>query len=502
MNQYVIGLDNGGTVTKAALFDLAGREIAVASGQTRMITPKPGYTERDMDVLWQVNCDCLRRVLADSGVSADEIAGVAVCGHGKGLYPWGNDGRPAGNGIVSTDNRAWREAQQWKDDGTFDALYPQLCQQLLPCQQAAILAWMKTHERARYDAIRWVFSVKDYIRFRLTGEAYSEATDISGSGLMDVRGARFDRDLLEKLGIGEVFDKLAPIRYSSDMCGAITEEAAALTGLKAGTPVAGGMFDIDACAIAMDVTDPELLCTVSGTWSINEFISETPVTGTAIAMNSLFAIPGYYLLEECSATSAGNLDWALENLAGDLGLEGKALYRQVDERVSAIAPEDSEVYYLPFLYGSNAHPLAKACFLGLTTYHSRDHMLRAVFEGVAFSHRSHIDKLLSVRSTPKAIRLAGGVANSPVWVQMFADVLGCPIETVQGVRELGALGAAMAAAVAGGVYPGYREAAKAMVRINAAVPTDPLRQKIYAEKYARYKALRDALDPVWGMFGV
>jgi L-xylulokinase len=137
-----------------------------------------------------------------------------------------------------------------------------------------------------------VFSVTDYIRFRLSGEAYSEATNISGSGLMNVRDVKIDEDMLSAFGIGEAYAMIPPLRYSSDRCGTINTEAARLTGLNEGTCVAGGMFDIDSCAIAMSITEPEQFCTITGTWSINEFIAPKPITGTAIAFNSLYAIPG------------------------------------------------------------------------------------------------------------------------------------------------------------------------------------------------------------------
>ncbi len=320
---------------------------------------------------------------------------------------------------------------------------------------------------------------------------------------MDVKNARFDRDLLARLGIPEVYDKLAPLRYSSDACGVVTAEAALITGLRPGTPVAGGMFDIDACAIAMAITAPEQLCTITGTWSINEFISPRPILGTDIAMNSLYTIPGYYLLEECSPTSAGNLEWFIrENMKDQAPLPGKSRYQYIDDLVVAVDPGSSDVYYLPFLYGSNAHPLAKASFVGLTSYHAQAHLLRALYEGVAFSHKTHIDKLLSVRPAPQAIRMAGGAANSPVWVQMFADVLGLPVETVQGVTELGALGAAMAATVSSGIYADYQQAARAMVRVNPPVQPDAGRNGIYAQKYQKYAAIRDGMDKIWDMFTV
>lgn len=499
---YLIGLDNGGTSTKAAVFDLKGNEIATAVRHTKTITPKPGYTERDMDALWQANCACVKEALEKAAVDSGDVLGIAVCGHGKGMYAWGKDGTPAYNGIISTDNRAWKYPKKWYEDGTYEALHPQLCQEFMACQQVSLLAWFKDHNRKVYDNIRYVFSVKDYIRFRLTGEAYCEATDISGSGLMDVKNARFDRSILEKLGIAEVFDMLAPIRYSYDLCGTISKEAAELTGLPEGTPVAGGMFDIDACAVAADVTTPKELVTIAGTWSINEFISQQPITDGRISRNSLFAIPGYYLAEESSATSSGNLDWFLENFMNNEALEkNESLYSRINAMVDGIKPEDCNVYYLPFLYGSNAHPLGKASFVGLTNYHNKAYMLRAIYEGVTFSHRRHIDKLLACREKPEAIRMAGGPVQSAVWVQMFADVLGCPVETVD-AKELGALGCAMAAAIAAGVYRDYKEAAVNMVRISERIYPDMEKTAIYQKKYEMYISVSDALDTVWKQFEV
>lgn len=502
MGKYLIGLDNGGTSTKAAVFDLEGKEIATAGKSTRMITPKPGYTERDMEELFQANCECVKNALEKAGISGEEVLGISVCGHGKGLYPWGKDGKPAYNGIISTDNRAWKYPKKWYEEGVHKELHEQICQEFMACQQVSLLAWFKENHKDVYDNIEYVFSVKDYVRFRLTGEAYCEATDISGSGLMDVKNARFDKEMLEKLGIGEVYEKLAPIRYSYEQCGGICEEASKLTGLPIGTPVAAGMFDIDACAIASDITTPEELLTIAGTWSINEFISEKPIMDGNIAMNSLFAIPGYYLAEECSATSSGNLEWYLENcISRDDIPEGETLYGYVNKLVDEISPEESDVYYLPFLYGSNAHPLGKAAFVGLTTYHNRAHMLRAMYEGVVFSHRRHIDKLLASRQAPRAIRMAGGPVQSKVWVQMFADILGYPIETID-TKELGALGCAMAAAVAAGIYKDYTEAAKHMVRISELVYPDRNKTKIYQKKYEKYLLVSNALDTVWEQFEV
>lgn len=498
MEQYFLGMDNGGTVIKAALFDERGRQIAVSSRKTPVFTPHPDYQERDMEDLWLQNCACVRSVLEKSGIDSRQVAGVAVCGHGKGLYLWGVQNAPIRPAIASTDLRARAYPARWKQQGIHQRLYPQLCQDLIPCQQAALLAWVKDHEPDVYQSIRWVFSVKDYIRFRLTGEAFSEETDLSGSGLMDVAGERVDPALLEALGIGEMYDKIPPLRHSFDLCGSVTAQAAQLTGLAEGTPVAGGMFDIDACAIAMDITAPGRICTITGTWSINETIMDTPCLDWPAAMRSRYAIPGYFLLEECSPTSAGNLEWVLSNMAGLPGpAEGQNKYDWVNAQVASLSPEDCPVYFLPFLYGSNSHSFARGTFLGLTSAHTSAHLLRAVYEGTAYSHKVHIQRLQQGALKTAPIRMAGGAANSLVWAQMFADVLDAPIERVQGVQELGALGCAMAAAVAVGRYPDYASAAKAMVRVDNRITPNPELVPVYRRKFETYQLITQSLFPVW-----
>ena len=140
---YFIGLDNGGTTTKAALFDAKGRELGKALVATRSLAPRPGFVERDMEEMWEANCTVLRQVLEKTGVDAKDVAGVGICGHGKGLYLWGKDGKPARNGIISTDNRAYAYPLQWAADGTEEKVFALSAQHILSCQPVALLAWLR-----------------------------------------------------------------------------------------------------------------------------------------------------------------------------------------------------------------------------------------------------------------------------------------------------------------------------------------------------------------------
>lgn len=496
MGKYFLGLDNGGTMTKAAIFDLQGREIAVVSEKTPIIIPKEGYAERDMLSLWNVNASVIRNVLCKAGIDNKEIVGVGCTGHGKGLYLWGKNNQPAYNAITSTDSRAASIIEKWDEKGVSEKTSQKTLQYPISCQPVALLAWLKENNPQVYSNIKWIFAAKDFTRFMLTGEAYAEVTDYSGTCLMNLVTGQFDEAILKDFGIEEVFDCLPPLKNSFDICGYITKEAANKTGLAEGTLVCGGMFDIDACAISMDVSDESKICVVTGTWSINEYISKKPVKGSKSTLNSFFCIPDYYLIDESSPTSAGNLEWYIsrfmEKDVVDSKQTGESVYKIIDHMVASVGPEESNIIFVPFLYGTNDEKLDSAVFFGLNASHQKGHLLRAIFEGVVFSHLTHIEKLLSTRSAPETIRLAGGVANSNVWLQMFADAIGITVE-VADVKELGTLGCAMAVAVAADVYKDYKLAAKEMVRITKCIHPNSIYGEIYQRKYAQYKKLIEFL---------
>jgi L-xylulokinase len=498
-----MGIDNGGTLSKAVIFDDQGGEIASASVGLKLSTPKAGFTERDMDELWAANCDTIRQAIAEAKIQAGDIKGVACTGHGKGLYLWGKDGKPCYPGIVSMDSRAWEYPEKWNKDGTADRVFAKTFQKILACQPVSLLAWLKDHDPEVLPKIKWIFEAKDYIRFRLTGEAFAEVTDYSGSSMMNLKEVRFERELLAEFGLGELFEALPPIKYPTDFCGGISRRASEETGLVEGTPVAGGMFDIDACAVAMDITNEDNIAVIAGTWSINEYISKQPVLNKTVMMNSLYCIGGYYLIEECSPTSAGNQAWFVDMFLAEEKQKarelGKPTYAYLDELADKVAPDEQNIIFLPYLFGSNYNPQAKASLIGLDSHHTRAHAIRAVMEGIVFCHMIHMEKLLANRKSTRAVRLAGGAANSLVWSQIFSDVFKLPVEIID-TRELGTLGCAMVAAVAAGKYKDLPEAARQMVRIKARVEPNPANAPIYDRKLELYKKVSGALEGLWKSF--
>lgn len=503
MSKYLLGIDNGSTVTKAAIYDLHGNEIAVSSCKTNLLFPAPGFIERNMDELWEANVSVIRAVISDSGIAPGSIAGIGITGHGNGIYLIDKKGNPVCNGVVSTDVRAAGYVSKWYSDGTFKKVHPKTLQNIYPGQPVPLLAWFKEHDPVILEKTRWILMCKDYLRYCLTGGINVEITDIAATNLINVIDKRYDRELLSDFGLEDIYDKLPPIKYSTDICGHVTKKAAGLTGLKEGTPVAGGFIDIDACAVATGIVDENRMCVVAGTWSINEYISKKPVLSSDIFLSSVYCMDGYWLNMEGSVTSASNLEWFIEQFLGkEKALteeEGGSIYRICDEMVSQVDPEDSQIIFLPFLFGTSSGENEKACFIGMKGWHTKSHVIRAIYEGVVFSHLYHINRLLKHRARPEAVRISGGASRSKVWVRIFADILQMPVEVVKGT-ELGTFGAAICAGVAANHFSSFKDAVDSMLKVAYICTPSIEKMEIYGEKYSLYKEAIRLLRPLWNKY--
>ena len=500
MGQYFLGIDNGNTVSKAALFDLHGKEVAIASCRVDTVFLHPGWTERDMGMLWQSTASAIREVLAKSGVQPEAIAGIGSTGHGNGIYLLDKSGQPLRNGIQSMDTRATDVINEWKQSGMAEQFFPYTIQSLWPAQPNALLAWIKENEPQNYERIGAILMCKDYIKYRLTGEVSSDYTDMSGSSLLDVRKKCYSRELMALYGLSDVYDALPPLKQSFEVVGQVTRIAAEETGLAMGTAVVGGVFDVDSSAIGCGAVNAGQACIVAGTWSINEVITQEPLVDPNLFMTTLFAAPGLFLSVEASATSATNLEWFVAQCCGDERGEalrrGISVYEVCSEEVASVAPDSTNIIFHPFLYGSNVQPTARAGFYGVAGWHTRAHLLRALYEGVVFSHLRHIEKLRSAGAQIDSVRLTGGGSRSQVWSQMFADLLQVPIEVSEGT-ELGARGAALSASIGAGVYRNYSEAAEQAVSIIRVQEAIPANTSLYMARYAEYNHLIEVMQAPW-----
>lgn len=310
-----IGVDIGGTVTKAGIYTECGQEIHVASQYAQVLSEQPGFTERNMHELWDTVCSVIKKALFESQVPALSIGGIGFSSHGKGLYAIDKKGEPVRNGIISSDTRALAFVKKWYREGVDKLAYPKGLQQLWTGHPVSLLAWLKAHEPANYDRIDAVLMVHDYIRFRLTGEATAEITNISGSNFYNQLSSRYDRDMMALFGIEEVADKTAPVVNSTDCVGHITLQASLDCGLCPGTPVFGGFFDVVASAVSSGIDRADTLSAVAGTWSIATSVVDSIIASDYPYIWGKYCIPGKYFVHEGSPTSASNLSWFVKQFS-------------------------------------------------------------------------------------------------------------------------------------------------------------------------------------------
>jgi L-xylulokinase len=500
MSQYLLGVDNGNTVSKAAIFDMEGREIRVASRKAEPEYPHPGWTERRMDTLWQSTAEAIQEAISASGIDPKAIVGVGTTGHGNGVYLLDKGGKPARAGIQSMDTRAADVVDEWNSRDLHRQVFPYTVQALWPAQPNALLAWIKRHEPEVYRRIGAVLTCKDYIRYCLCGEISTDFSDMSGTSLLDVRNKRYSRELLELYDLAELWDALPPLVQSFELVGKVTPEAAQATGLAVGTPVVGGLFDIDASALGAGVFQPGQVCVIAGTWSINEIVTAEPLVDPSLFMTSIYTVPGLWLSIDASATSATNLEWFVTHFCGEerqvAKQRGVSVYELCNEMVASLPPGGTDIIFHPFLYGSNVQPTARAGFYGIAGWHTKAHMARALYEGVVYGHLNHIEKLRAAGAQMQVVRLTGGGSRSHVWTQMFADTLQLPMEVPAGA-EMGARGAAMCAGIGVGVYRDHADAVARAVRLERRQEPNPQATPHYLARYAEYRCLLVAMQEPW-----
>ena len=477
MSRYLLGIDVGNTVVKTVLFDTDGHEIAHASREAVSHCPAPGFVERDIDQMRRDLISVISDVVKKASVNAADIVGIGSAGHGNGLYLLG-------------------------DNGAGDVSYPISGQRPWVSQTPVLMAWIKQERPEIYAATRTMLLCKDIVTHALTGELVSDISDMGGCGMLRMPENIYDDELLAAFGIADARDKLPRLASPSEIVGHVTANIAAQTGLREGTPVVAGFFDVIASALGSGVARPEQASMIVGTWSINQIVVEDVdfTNPNEVFMSSGYDV-GRFMSIESSATSAVNLEWVVrEFLEHDAEVAaGKSPFEHANELVATSKAHADAPFYHPYLYGAPGNGMARAGFFGVGGWHGRADMLRAIYEGVTFAHLAHMHRLKASGAVFDRIILSGGGARSPIWPQIVADMLGLPV-TVAKCQETGALGAAMAASIGVEIYRSYEQAADAMVTMDRQYKPDTAMNALYLKRFVVWHELETAMVPFWAKF--
>lgn len=489
---FVLGLDVSTTATKAVLVDESGKVSATGVSDYDFSSPQPMWSEQDPALWWQATQVAIRSALESIGVGADQVVAIGLTGQMHGAVVLDRAGEVVRPAILWNDQRTSAECDWIREGVGAGRLIEITGNDALTGLTAPKLIWIRDHEPEAWRRIAHLLLPKDYLRLRLTGEYATDVADGAGTLLLDLASRAWSAEVVEALGIDPAW--LPELFEGPAITGRLSSEAAAATGLRAGTPVVAGGGDQAANGIGVGVVAPGTMALSLGTSGVIFAPTDRPLYDPLGRVHAFcHALPGRWHLMSVMLSAAGSLRWLRDTLAPgtDFGL--------LASEASGVPAGSGGLVFLPYLSGERSpypDPLARGAFVGLTLGHDRRHLTRAVMEGVAFGLRDGLDLIVAAGiQAPSQIRASGGGTASPLWRQILADVLEAEVATVD-TTEGAAYGAALLAAVGAGWYPDVESATGALVKAKpAALPGPDLAR--YREFRQVYRELYPALYPTY-----
>lgn len=499
---YLLGIDVGTSGTKTVLFDDAGNTITSATSEYPLHQPHIGWAEQDPHDWWNAVVDTIARVIKTSGVNPSDIKGVGLTGQMHGMVLLDESGNVLRSSIIWCDQRTQAECDQITELVGRERLFEITANPALTGFTASKVMWVKNHQPDIFKQIDKILLPKDYIRYKLTGVFATEVSDASGTQFLDVPNRRWSEELLDRLGFS--MDWMPEVYESHEISGTVSAEAARLTGLKEGTPVAGGGGDQAAGAVGNGIIQPGVISSTIGTSGV-VFASMDEVKMDPLGRTQTFchAIPNTWHVMGVTQGAGLSLQWLRNNFGGmekELAVfMGIDPYVLMDKQAEKAEPGCNGLIYLPYLMGERAphlDPYARGVFFGLTAKHDRCDMIRAVMEGVAYSLRDCLEIIRDMQVPVQEVRASGGGGRSPLWRQMQADIFQTPIAVINS-KEGPAMGAALLAGVGAGIYKDVKEACDRAIQVVSV--QDPIKENIsvYEKFYEVYKSLYPALKDLY-----
>lgn len=484
--KYVIGIDLGTSGTKTVLFDTLGNVIASDTIEYPMYQPKNGYAEQEPEDWANAAVNTVRIVLAKSGVDSADIAGIGISGQMHGLVMLDENNKVIRRSIIWCDQRTEKEVGEMNQKVGREKLMEITANPALTGWTAAKILWVRNNEPENYKRCRHILLPKDYVRFVLTGEYASEVSDASGMQLLDVPHRKWSEEICSLLDID--MSMLPKLYESAEITGYVTKEAAERTGLKEGTPVAGGAGDNAAAAVGTGVVeDGKAFTTIGTSGVVFAHTSKVCIDPKGRVHTCCAAVPGKWHIMGVTQAAGLSLRWFRDNFCSDeasvAALMGKDTYEIMTDEAKTVPIGSDRLIYLPYLMGERTphlDPNARGMFFGLSAVHTKKHLLRAVMEGVSFSLRDCVEICREMNISVSDMMACGGGGTSPLWRQMLADLYNCPVKTCAS-KEGPALGAAILAMTAAGIYPSVEEACRNVVKMGTV--QEPVKEE--TEKYEK-----------------
>ena len=496
MRELLLGIDIGTSACKAAVFGAQGEVIAQTAEEYAVDYPQPGWAQQEPDAWWRAVCAALRRLTAEGSFSAREIAGVGIDGQSWSAIAVSGQGEVLCPTPIWMDTRAQGICDSLRETIGEDRLFAVCGNPLSPSYTMPKVLWYREHCPEVYKRADKILQSNSFIAFRLTGEVSQDPSQGYGWACWDMARGAWDEALCRELGVKTSL--LPPVAACSQVVGRVTAAAAALTGLREGTPVVAGGLDAACGTLGAGVIHPGQTQEQGGQAGGMSICMDVCRSDKRLILGA-HVVPGLWLLQGGTVGGGGAMNWFEREFGAAerqvAAQTGSSSFAEIDREAGAVPPGSEGLVFLPYLAGERS-PIwdvhAKGVWYGVTFAKTRAHFARACMEGVAYSLRHNLETAREAGAEAGVLRAMGGSANSRLWTQMKADVTGCRIE-VPGSDTATSLGAALLAGVGTGVYRSFDEAVERTIRVRRTVEPNPETAAAYEKGYRTYRRLYEQL---------
>ncbi|MGH4139374.1 xylulokinase [Clostridium sp.] len=487
---YFLGIDLGTSSVKVIVMDCNGKVINNVSKNYEISYPNIGWAEQNPEDWWYSTKECIKEVIAQSGLESVEITGIGFSGQMHSLVLLDKDNEVLMPAILWCDQRTQEECDYLNDVIGKDKLSKYTGNMALTGFTAPKVLWVKKHRSDIYHKIAKMMLPKDYIRFKLTGMFATDVSDASGTLMFDVENRKWSKEMLNILEIKE--EILPKVFESFEITGKVCEEAAKATGLCEKTVVVAGAGDQAAGAVGTGTVHSGIVSVALGTSGVVFACDEKFSVDSGNRLHSFCHSNGKWHQMGVMLSAASSLQWWNDNINIDTKTNSFEILLSEAEKTAVGC---KGLIYLPYLIGERtpySDPDAKGAFIGLNITHKRGDMTRSILEGVCFGLRDSLEILKSMGVEVREVRVSGGGSKSVLWKQILANVFNLKVCSINS-KEGPAYGASILAAVGCGLYANVEEACSELINITEII--EPIKKDVekYNEIYKVYVSLYGCL---------
>ncbi|MCL4746707.1 MAG: xylulokinase [Burkholderiaceae bacterium] len=495
--EVMLGIDLGAGSLKALLITPRGDVLGSASEPVATYTPHPGWSEQDPADWWHALCKSVAGALARSKVDPRRIAAVSLTAGAHIQVLEDAQGKVLRPAIMWNDQRSRLEVERLRreaDDRILQLGFNR-CSTTWTLPQ---LDWVRNHQPEIARNTRRVYLAKDWLRSRLTGSWETDPIDAQGTLMFDSRRHEWSDELCRLIGWNP--DTLAPVVASTAVVGEVNDAAARATGLAAGTPVVCGTSDTAAETYAAGMTRRGRVVIKLATAGTVSALTRDPSPDASV-INYFHIVPDHWYTITATNACASSHRWLRDRVVGGMLASTDpaetVTYATMDAQAAEVAAGSAGLFFHPYLNGERTpywDPLLRGSYVGLSFEHGPGHLVRALYEGVAYSLKDCLETLRPKVEAIDSARLTGGGVQSAVWRQILADVLALEFELPSSADA--SFGAALIAGIGVGIFADPVSAVEQTVRTVGKTTPRPEAVDFHAEGFRIYKDIQLELAPI------